>query len=96
MASSVSSERVLSQRAITNLKPRNGLKSDIVEALHCVKCSIRPDLLFREPAPSSALEVELNSMDESEDEWEDVEEAQWVENLLDEDEDDKMVDDESD
>ena len=60
MSSSVSSERAFSQDGITINKRRNRLKGDIVEALQCVKCAIRHDLLFREPAPSSVLEVEFS------------------------------------
>ena len=63
MSSSVSSERAFSQGGITISKRRNRLKGDIVEALQCVKCAIRHDLLFREPAPSSILEVEFNGGD---------------------------------
>jgi hypothetical protein len=90
MASSVSSERVFSQGGIT--KRRDRLKSDIVEALRCVKCSIRHDFLFREPAPSSALEIELDDGGESEEEGEGVQEV----TSQDEDENDEMADDESD
>ena len=61
MASSVSSERAFSQGGITISKHRNRLKGDIVEALQCVKCMVRHDLLFREPAPSSIIEAEMNS-----------------------------------
>ena len=57
MSSSVSSERAFLQGGITISKSRNRLKGDIVEALQCIKCAIRHDLLFREPAPSSLLEV---------------------------------------
>lgn len=57
MASSVSSERAFSQAGITISKRRNRLKSDIVEALQCLKCAIHRNLLFRE-APSSADEGE--------------------------------------
>jgi hypothetical protein len=60
MSSSVSSERAFSQGGITINKRRNRLKGDIVEALQCVKCAIRHDLLFREPAPSSILEAEFS------------------------------------
>src|SRR3954452_20018552 len=56
MAASVSSERAFSQGGITVTKHRNRLKGDIVEALQCVKCSIRHDLIFRSPAPSSLME----------------------------------------
>jgi hypothetical protein len=58
MSSSVSSERAFSQGGITISKRRSCLKGDIVEALQCIKCAIRRDLLFREPAPSSVLEAE--------------------------------------
>jgi hAT family C-terminal dimerisation region len=61
MSSSVSSERAFSQGGITITKLRNRLKGDIVEALQCIKCAIRHDLLFREPAPSSVVEAEFNS-----------------------------------
>jgi hAT family C-terminal dimerisation region len=67
MSSSVSSERAFSQGGITITKRRNRLKEDIVEALQGVKCAVRHDLLFRESAPSSTLEVELNA-DDGEDE----------------------------
>jgi hypothetical protein len=59
MSSSVSSERAFSQGGITISKRRNRLNGDIVEALQCVKCAIRNDLLFREPAPSSILKAEF-------------------------------------
>jgi hypothetical protein len=78
MASSVSSERAFSQGSITISKRRNRLKGDIVEALQCIKCAIRHDLLFREAGPSSLDE-------EKEDEYE-------VEDDLGEQEDDDMVD----
>ena len=48
---------------MTVSKWRNRLKGDIVEALQIVKCSIRHDLLFREPGPSSL--VELEELDDS-------------------------------
>jgi hAT family C-terminal dimerisation region len=67
MASSVSSERVFSQGGMAITKRRSCLENDIVEARQCVKSSTRRDLLFREPAPSSALEIALASGDEGED-----------------------------
>jgi len=67
MSSSVSSERAFSQGGITITKLRNRLKGDIVEALQCVKCAVRHDLLFREPAPSSVVEAEFNSDEGSRD-----------------------------
>jgi hypothetical protein len=63
MASSVSSERAFSQCGITISKRRSRLKGDIVEALQCVKCSLRNDLLFREPGPSSLAEVEPDNFE---------------------------------
>ena len=60
MAASVSSERAFSQGGITVTKRRNWLKGNIVEALQCVKCAVRHDLLYREPGPSSILEAEVN------------------------------------
>ena len=62
MASSVSSERAFSQGGITITKRCSRLKGDIVEALQCLKCSIRHDLLFRAPAPSSLVENELEEL----------------------------------
>jgi hypothetical protein len=38
-------------------------KGDIVEALQCVKCALRHDLLFREPGPSSSTEEALEDSD---------------------------------
>ena len=92
MASSVSSEQAFSQGGITITNRHNHLGSDIVEALQCVKCCIHQSLLFREPAPSSAVETELDGENVDGEEPEDVEEA-WDSVLLDEDE---MADDESD
>ena len=60
MSSSVSSEHAFSQGGLTISKCRNCLKGDIVEALQCIKCAIRHDLLFRELAPSSILEANEN------------------------------------
>ncbi|PSR76351.1 hypothetical protein PHLCEN_2v1847 [Hermanssonia centrifuga] len=57
MATSVSSERAFSQGGITVSKRRNRLKGDVVEALQCLKCAIRQDLLFAPADPSSALEL---------------------------------------
>ena len=56
MATSVSSERAFSSAGITISKRRNRLKGDIVEALQCLKCLIRHDLLFRED-PSVLSEI---------------------------------------
>lgn len=58
MASSVSSERAFSSAGITISKRRNRLKGDVVEALQFLKCTMQRDLIFREPDPSSVMEVE--------------------------------------
>jgi hypothetical protein len=63
MSSSVSSERAFSQGGITISKRRSRLKGDIVEALQCIKCAIRHELLFQERAPSSISEVEEDPED---------------------------------
>ena len=100
MASSVSSEWAFSQGGITISKRRNRLKGDIVEALQCVKCAIRHDLLFREPGPSSLsedesdefeIEVELGANPND-----DVEEEGWDNLFLEEDDDDFESEDEMD
>lgn len=65
MVSSVSSEQAFSQGGITISKHRNRLKGDIVEALQCLKCAIRRDLLFKEPGPSSVVEVSAVDSDEN-------------------------------
>ncbi|KAF8641317.1 hypothetical protein AX14_009957 [Amanita brunnescens Koide BX004] len=58
MASSVSSERAFSSARITISKRRNRLKADIVEALQCLKCLIKRDLLFRDADdPSVGAEI---------------------------------------
>jgi hypothetical protein len=88
---SVSSEWAFSQGGITISKRRNWLKGDIVKALQCVKCAIRHNLLFREPAPSSITEAELNEDEEhyNEDDGEqlEIDEKGWDELII-EDEDD--------
>ena len=96
MSSSVSSERAFSQGGITISKLRSCLKGDIVEALQCVKCAIRSDLLFPMLAPSSAFEAEANkdgedALQENEDaEESDIDEEGW-DGLLLEDEDEEPV-----
>ncbi|KAG1830760.1 hypothetical protein EV424DRAFT_1534700 [Suillus variegatus] len=40
--------------------------ADIVEALQCLKCALRHDLLFREPAPLSLVELEHLDDDDEE------------------------------
>ena len=91
MASSVSSERAFSQGGITISKRRSRLKGDIVEALQCIKCALRHDLLFREPGPSSLIEGEYDEYEiEAEAgeilEDDEVEEEGWEALFLDEDE----------
>jgi hypothetical protein len=61
MASSVSSERAFSAAGITISKRRNRLKGDIVEALQCLKCMIRRDLLFREP---DIIDLDVDDLEE--------------------------------
>jgi hypothetical protein len=58
MASSVSSERAFSSAGITISKRRNRLKGIIVEALQCLKCLYRNNLIFREVI--TALEETLD------------------------------------
>jgi hypothetical protein len=101
MSSSVSSERAFSQGGITITKCRNRLKGDIVEALQGVKCAIRHDLLFREPAPSSTLEVELNPDGEDEEDGNDSGEGSevaegWNDMLMEDEDDGSGMDTESD
>jgi hypothetical protein len=72
MASSVSSERAFSAAGITISKRRNRLQRELVEALQFLKCAIRRDLLYREPPPSSVLELNIEE-DDGDDEWEDEE-----------------------
>jgi hypothetical protein len=98
MSSSVSSERAFSQGGITISKLRSCLKGDIVEALQCIKCAIRTDLLFPTLAPSSVFEAEANqdgedTLQENEDgEESDIDAEGWDDLLLeDEDEDSERV-----
>ena len=55
----MSSERALSQGGLTITNDRTLLKPDIVEALQFLKCMIRQDLIYPEPAPCIHLESEL-------------------------------------
>jgi hypothetical protein len=100
MASSVSSERAFSQGGITISKRRNRLKGDIVEALQCIKCAIRHDLLFREAGPTSLCEDETDEEDIEDDLGEQQddggEEEGWESLFLEEDEDDLVSDIEMD
>jgi hypothetical protein len=49
MSSSVLSEQVFSQGGIIITKHQNHLKGDIVEALQCLKCLLRRDLILCTP-----------------------------------------------
>jgi hypothetical protein len=96
MSSSVSSERAFSQGGITISKLRSCLKGNIVEALQCIKCAIRFDLLFPVPAPSSVFEEEVNEDDEgtprgTEDGEESDIDEEGLDDLLLEDEDEEPV-----
>ena len=62
MASSVSSERAFSAAGITISKCRNRLKGDIVEALQCLKCLYRQDLIFHEVITCSEEEDILDEV----------------------------------
>jgi hypothetical protein len=90
MASSVSSERAFSQGGITISKRRNRLRGDIVEALQCIKCAIRNDLLFRETAPCSTLEATLDdeSGEEEGNEEGEADSKGWDSLLIESDDDD--------
>jgi hypothetical protein len=62
MATSVSSERAFSSAGITISKRRNRLKADIVEALQCLKCMFKRNLMFREADdPTVSMERQLIS-----------------------------------
>lgn len=73
MASSVSSERAVSSAGITISKRRNRLRGDIVEALQCLKCIIRRELLFRQPEiidlEADDLEDILDDKEKDSDGW---------------------------
>ena len=92
MASSVSSKHVFSQGGITISKCWNCLKGDIVEALQCIKCAIRHDLLFCKAGPSSLSEEETDEYevedDLSEQQDDGGEEEGWEGLFLEEDEND--------
>jgi hAT family C-terminal dimerisation region len=61
MASSVSSERAFSSAGITISKRRNRLKKDVVEAIQCLKCMYKNDLIFRK---AETIVDEEKEMDE--------------------------------
>ncbi|KIM89537.1 hypothetical protein PILCRDRAFT_1893 [Piloderma croceum F 1598] len=85
-------ERAFSQGDITISKQHNHLKGDIVEALQCIKCAIRHDLLFCEVGPSSLVEEKADEYEVEDDfsEQDDddvVDEDGWDDLFLEEDED---------
>ena len=83
MGSSVSSEHAFSSAGITITKRRNCLKGDIVEALQFIKCLLRKNLIFWEPQPTSALEHELEVVDDGGDvDWVDEDEHKSWDSLL--------------
>ena len=83
MGSSVSSEHAFSSAGITITKCRNRLKGDIVEALQFIKCLLRKNLIFQEPQPTSALEHELEVVDDDGDvDWVDEDERKSWDSLL--------------
>ena len=75
-----------------------------MEALQCIKCAIRHNLLFQEPAPSSKLETEETTDSDSEllvenastgedlecDEESDIGDFFWDGLLIEDDDDDTM------
>jgi len=100
MVSSVSSKRAFSQGGITIGKHCSQLKGVIVEALQYVKCGLQHHLIFCEPAPASALEMELDDGGELPDKDvkvpEDVEDGSWDALMLDEDDKDFAIEVDSD
>jgi hypothetical protein len=63
MASSVSSEQAFSSVGITISKHCNHLKGDIVEALQCLKCMIRNNLIFPQD-PTSTIMKEIADLED--------------------------------
>jgi hypothetical protein len=90
MSSSVSSERAFSQGGITITKLRSCLKGDIVEALLCLKCAIKNDILMQEPTPSSTLEQKIGKQGADGDN--DTEDYSWDELVVEDEGDDAMFD----
>ena len=85
MASSVSSERAFSQAGITISDRRSRLKADVVEALQFMKCDLRNDLLFKAPAPSSAVENTISTEELGEDAEKPTQSSPWDLVILDDD-----------
>ena len=63
MASSVSSESVVSEAGSTITKSRNRLEGDIVEARQCLKSFIQQGILFHEVTSSTEEEARLDMAD---------------------------------
>ena len=91
---------MFSQGGITISKRRSRLKGDIMEALPCLTCAMRLELLFRERTPSSISEAEelsdqeLEGAGASEDLGgieSDVEELSWDGLLINDDNDDEVT-----
>jgi hypothetical protein len=91
MASSVSSEQAFSSAGITISKRRNRLKGIIVEALQCLKCIYRNDLIFHEviTALEEKLDMEKDGLTNSEMHVDDEKDKvfSW-DSILDDDDDD--------
>lgn len=84
MASSVSSECAFLAAALTITKRHNQLKGDIIEAIQVLRMLYNHDLMFCEPAPSSALELEMEEEKNAIDaEPASTEELSWILNLSD-------------
>lgn len=67
----------------SEVSPLHSLKGDIVEALQFLKCLLRKDLIFREPPPTSALEHDLEIVDDDSDvDWVDEDELKSWDSLL--------------
>ena len=89
MGSSISSEHAFSAAGITITKCQNHLHGDIVEVLQFLKCLIRMDLIFREVVSQSALEWEMENVEEDDGSpgWEDVPDGQAWDTLVIDDDD---------
>lgn len=77
MASSVSSEHAFSAAALTITKHRNCLKDD-VEAIQVLCMLYNCGLMFREPAPSSALELACEEKEGTATESTEAEDLSWI------------------
>lgn len=83
MGSSVSSEHAFSSAGITITKCRNHLKGDIVKALQFIKCLLQKDLIYWEPLSTSALEHNIEVIDDNGDvDWVDEDEHKSWDSLL--------------